>query len=549
MPKSKKNQLPVLVWPDGRIPAAIYCRVSSRGQDVENSIDAQRARIEEWAEKNGYVIVVIFADEAKTGRNSNRPDFQELLEVVDKGGCPFQVVLVWRFSRFYRNDEESAFYKRYLKKKGIKVHSINETVDDSAAGKFAERVFEAHDAFQSDLISEDVKRGSHRLAERGFFMGAKPPFGMMKIKVTDGKKVRNKLAPNPETAPRMRRLFDLLLEDKTNSQVSAGLNAEGIANASGRKWTPKRIHDAANNLHYEGTIVWGLSSETDDPVITPGAHEGIITPEEGAKIRELRAARAPNVANPRHAGSDHLLSGLVKCRQCGAEYTYAPGGQKANTGKIYHYMVCNTRKEKTEQCHDSPRLPAEEFEAASLKFILDDILTDSTAEYMVSVLHAESGDEHNRVMSELERLDKQVADIEMRQYQAYLAFEGGQLKYEWYCERNQELTEMKEAAQTKRSNILESADNRIVVLENPAATIRYISELGKFLREEEPSRCRSWLKSFVKWIWVEPGQGTVELRIPTPMDSPSPGISRLRFDLKDTVRPSTRAAPAQRTQS
>ena len=48
MARIKKPQFNVWVRPDGKIPAAAYLRVSSNGQDVENSIDAQLERIRKW---------------------------------------------------------------------------------------------------------------------------------------------------------------------------------------------------------------------------------------------------------------------------------------------------------------------------------------------------------------------------------------------------------------------------------------------------------------------------------------------------------------------
>ena len=156
----------------------IYARVSSAGQDVENSIDGQLAECEAEAERNDWLVVHRFVDSARSGRSDKRPDFQNLIEMADGADCPFALVVVYRFSRFFRDQDESAFYKRHLRKRGIRVVSIRERVDDSAAGKFTEAVFEAHDAFQSNLISEDVKRGTRTLARRGFFLGSRPPYGM-----------------------------------------------------------------------------------------------------------------------------------------------------------------------------------------------------------------------------------------------------------------------------------------------------------------------------------------------------------------------------------
>ena len=257
MARKKKMRLTYIERPDGKIPIAGYVRVSSPGQDVENSIDAQIVNIRSWAEDNGYIIVKMFIDKAKTGRIAKRPDFQEMIETAERPDCPFVGVAVWRFSRFFRNREESAVYKNRLRKKGVRVISIKEPVEDSAAGHLMEGIIETFDEYNSVLTGEDVQRGTHNLADKGFFLAANAPFGMMKEKVLDGEKWRNKLKPDPKTKYIIRRIFDLALQDKSEGQIQDTIKREGILGPNGNPWPSKRIHDVLTNRHYEGTIVWG----------------------------------------------------------------------------------------------------------------------------------------------------------------------------------------------------------------------------------------------------------------------------------------------------
>ena len=125
---------------EGKIPAAIYARVSSDAQDVENSVDAQITQCREWAGRNGYFVVRVFTDRARSGRADNRPDFQEMVAVAGRPDCPFEVVLVWKFSRFFRDRIESSYYKNRLSRSGVRVESINEPVDDSPVGKLTEEL-------------------------------------------------------------------------------------------------------------------------------------------------------------------------------------------------------------------------------------------------------------------------------------------------------------------------------------------------------------------------------------------------------------------------
>ena len=227
MARKQKSQLARLERPDGLIPAAAYVRVSSSGQDVENSTDGQLEYIRKWASINGYIIVKVFTDKARTGTLAKRADFKEMIEITERTDCPFAVVLVWRFSRFFRNRAESSVYKNRLRKKGVRVTSINEKTDDSATGMLVEGVIETIDEYTSRVIGEEVRRGTHNLARRGFFQGSLAPFGMMKVKVQDGGKERNKLAPDPKTASTIRRIFDLGLQERTERQTANILRDEG----------------------------------------------------------------------------------------------------------------------------------------------------------------------------------------------------------------------------------------------------------------------------------------------------------------------------------
>ena len=537
--RKRKNEAQVKLagW-DGLIPVALYVRVSSAGQDVENSIDSQLQKLKEWAAQNGYVIVRIFIDEAKSGRADKRPDFQEMIMAAEEPDCPFEIVLVYKFSRFYRNSDESAFYKIRLKKKGIRVVSIMESQPDTAAGRFSEKVMEAADEYGSDVIGEEVRRGTRKLAERGFFIAGKAPFGTMRVPVQDGKRTRYKLAPKPETAIYIRRIFDLALEEKTEREVRIAANEEGIPNSSGNPWPDNRIHDVLTNVHYAGAVGWGM--KTDDPLITWGAHEGIVEKTEFDRVQELLESRAHEVVNPRHAGSNHPFSGMMLCRKCKSKYTYSTAGKD---GKIYLYIVCKNRKDNGPEACDAPWIPAPVFEQRAMAAILEDIATPANMESAMEELRAESGKELDKANTSLEAADRSIKDIEARRDKVYAAYEAGGLTLEKYLGRNQELNQMKSAAETERSQVLDSAGDRMIILDNPEAVISHTKNLNEFLRQEEPGRCRSWLNRFIKRIWIEHGQGTVEYTIPLPADEKFLRISSREFILGKEFRPSTRDAP------
>ena len=125
------------------VKTCLYARVSSDKQDVNLSISAQLRALREYALKNDLEIVREFVDEAETGRTAQRPVFLEMIGLAKQKPALFDALLVWKFSRLARNREDSILYKSLLRKRGIKVVSINEPIDNSPTGKLMEGVIES----------------------------------------------------------------------------------------------------------------------------------------------------------------------------------------------------------------------------------------------------------------------------------------------------------------------------------------------------------------------------------------------------------------------
>ena len=82
------------------MPAALYARVSSDRQDVDLSLTAQLSALRDYAKNNGFSVAREYVDEAESGRVADRPQFREMIEEGSQSKSPFEVILVWKFSRF-----------------------------------------------------------------------------------------------------------------------------------------------------------------------------------------------------------------------------------------------------------------------------------------------------------------------------------------------------------------------------------------------------------------------------------------------------------------
>ena len=56
--------------------------------------------LRDYAKANGYVVAREFVDEAESGRDADRPQFRAMIDEGSRQNAPFQVILVWKFSRF-----------------------------------------------------------------------------------------------------------------------------------------------------------------------------------------------------------------------------------------------------------------------------------------------------------------------------------------------------------------------------------------------------------------------------------------------------------------
>ena len=255
-------------YPQPLTPAALYARVSSDRQDVDLSVSAQLSALKDYAKANGYSVAREYVDEAESGRVADRPEFRKMIEEGSQPKAPFEVILVWKFSRFTRKREHAVAFKSMLRRKGIRVVSITEHADDSPTGKLMEAIIESVDEFYSENLAQDVMRGMREAASRGFFLGSQAPFGYRRVKVSDGVKERPTLEIDPATAPVVKELFESSLRGNGLKEICKALNDRGITNR-GKRWYKGGLHYPLTNEAYTGAAVWGKTAKgekTQDPV-------------------------------------------------------------------------------------------------------------------------------------------------------------------------------------------------------------------------------------------------------------------------------------------
>ena len=115
--------------------AVIYARVSSEEQVQGYSIQAQLRACREWAEKHGYTVTKEYLEEGQSAfRNlERRAALKELLADSVGKQRGFDVIIVHKLDRLFRNTLESSTARAILKREKVRLVSVTEPMVGSDA--------------------------------------------------------------------------------------------------------------------------------------------------------------------------------------------------------------------------------------------------------------------------------------------------------------------------------------------------------------------------------------------------------------------------------
>ena len=496
-------------------PAALYARVSSDRQDVDLSVSAQLRALKDYARANGYSVAREYVDEAESGRVADRPQFREMIEEGSRPNAPFEVILVWKFSRFTRKREHAVAFKSMLRRKGIRVVSITEHADDSPTGKLMEAIIESVDEFYSENLAEDVTRGMREAASRGFFLGSKAPFGYRRVKVSDGMKERPTLEVDPATAPVVKEIFESALSGYGLKEICRTLNDRGITNR-GKRWYKGGLHYLLTNEAYTGTAVWGCTSKGEkaqDPVRVEGAWPALVSRELFVAVQQAMRDRAPKVQRPGRVGSKFLLSGLLKCGVCGRPYS----GQGAKSGQ-YGYYICGTLFREGAGTCTARYLNAHRVEKFVVEKIRERILTEETIVELVTLVAEEIDAMAGELSGRLEVIEAELGDVRKRLERLYEALETSELTLKVLSPRIFSLRHREEQLEAARDDAGTQLEQRRVELPNTEEIARYVAEFRDFLQEGTIPERKALIRNFVEGIEVVGDEATLTYTVPMPKD-------------------------------
>lgn len=402
-----------------------YVRVSTDKQE-ELSPDSQEKLLREYAAKNNIVILKIFFELGISGRKADkRPEFQKMIGLAKSSDHPVDVILVWKFSRFARNQEESIVYKSLLRKQSnVDVVSVSEPLIDGPFGSLIERIIEWMDEYYSIRLSGEVLRGmKEKATKKGYQMS--PPFGYRAVGNGDPYKID----------PDEMKVVDFICDefDRHNSDVTKitrKLNDMGVRTRRGNPFESRSVERILKNPFYYGLVAW-------NGITFMGTHEVYYSKERfEERMKKIQTTYKP-LKRRDVSSCKHWLSGILKCGYCGASLAYnganrhSPGFQCYRYSKGMHAESCSISEKKV---------------VAALEEYFEKLLSGMDFEY--SYRSAETGEKISERESLLSELDK----ISNREKRIRIAYENEVDTLEEY-KRN------KERLQKDREDILMQLEN------------------------------------------------------------------------------------------
>ncbi len=510
-------------------PAALYARVSSDRQDVDLSVAAQLRALREYAKANGYSVAREYVDEAESGRIADRPQFRKMIDEGSKATAPFQVILVWKFSRFTRKREHAVAFKAQLRRKGIRVVSITEQAEDNATGRLLEGIIESVDEYYSENLAQEVVRGMREAASRGYFLASRAPFGYKRIKVSDGVKERPTLEVDSDAAPIVQEIFESSRRGNGLKEICKELNGRGIT-IRGKRWQKSTVHNMLTNEAYTGTAVWGVKSKDEkagEPVRVENAWPALVSLETFDAVQQGLHQRAPTVQRPARVGSQYLLSGLLRCGVCGRSYS----AQGAKSGQFAYYVCSSLFREGAGAC-TARYLNSAKVEDLVIEKVRERILTEETITELVTLVAEEIDNLAGEVNGRLTAINSELSDVDTRLENLYQALETQQLPIEVLSPRILSLKSRQDQLVAAREEAEFQLEQRRAELPTSKEIKGYVADFRALFQDGTFPERKALIRNFVQGIEIVEDEAVLTYTIPMPQD----GVTKESAPVLDFVQ-------------
>ncbi|MDB2151155.1 recombinase family protein [Clostridium butyricum] len=363
------------------IKIAIYSRKSvftGKGESIENQIELCKNYCNTYVNSGSNLEYIIYEDEGFSGKNTNRPEFQHMIDDIKKK--KIDTLICYRLDRISRNVADFSSTLELLQKYNVNFISIKERFDTSTPlGRAMIYIASVFAQLERETIAERVRDNMIQLAKSGRWLGGNIPYGFniaRKTYISDFKeKEFSILAPNKKELETVNFVYSYYIKTHSIRQVTRLLNVNSIIGKNGGSFDLTQIRRMLRNPLYvisddksheylikKGLNVFGspngngyitynksnqknISADSNQWIVAVSNHKGIITSDNWLKVQhqlDNNKSKMPRIGT----GKNHsLFSGILKCKKCGSNMIVKFSGKNKNNIP-YEYYVCSGKQNK-----------------------------------------------------------------------------------------------------------------------------------------------------------------------------------------------------------
>jgi site-specific DNA recombinase len=371
----------------GATPRAVLYLRQSTYREESISLELQEEIARAYCERQGYKVVAVEADPGISGRTWARPAVQRVMSMLEQRRA--ERVILWKWSRLSRDDYDWAVARRIASTAGGRIESASEpNPEDSPEGRLMLSQMISFAVYESDRIGAVWKDVHRHRRQAGVPAQGGDRYGY----VRDG----DTFTPDPTTGPILATMYRRYIDGDGFTRIVAWLNGSGLRTRTGAEWSRSTLTALLDSGFGAGLIIHGKRKHAE---YHPGAHPGVIEPDEWDAYRRRRA-EAPEPS--RTAEPRYFLSGLVKCGDCGA-----PMHSSSSGGARIGYTCSRWARTKTGRCVTANRPRVERF----VRAWLDDLAADVERQAAIA---AKDADRQVAAVEDASAIERRIAALNVK---------------------------------------------------------------------------------------------------------------------------------------
>ena len=422
----------------------IYIRVSTEKQsNTQLSLDSQEENLIARCKRDGDHIAGIFREEGETATNMRRPAFEQMIARATDGTRTINAILVYSFSRAFRNQVEQELTVQMLRKHKVELISHAEPLANDDTGDMFRKFIGIVNEYQSKETGRSTMRTMKANAQLGYSNGGIIPYGYRSVDAEIiGNKQKKKLAVEPVEAEVVIRAFDLAKNGDGTSgplgtkKVAEWLNERGYRSRNGALFGTGTVHEMLTRRAYTGIRNFNEFDRKNDRERKAASEiieyeiPVIIDQVTFEAVQTLLVSRRPKSRGPRLASAPSLLGGLVRC-DCAQSCALTTATGTSRTGVIYSYYKCihAIKKGQHKKGSGAPcsnrKIARPLIEKLVVGALLDQLLQPERVSAILMTLKARRDDRQASADRRLVDLARQVTDAEERLSRLYASIEAG----------------------------------------------------------------------------------------------------------------------------